>query len=322
MRDPRQAANGNAQLGVDKTVKLEINDSTQQLRMCATHTGLPPLLIVQAGPGLPLLHEVAKFRRHLHLETDFLVCYWDQRGCGIASKQEAQGVSLQQQVHDLRAVLEWVHTETNQAVVVLGISLGGTIVLQAAAHEPDRVKSVIAISPDADTAASDAFVYSFLNEQGALAKSRRLSARLKKLGEPPYTDSAAFQLRASILTDLGGIERGKKFISVIRETLFGMIGTYGLIGAAKALRNMNSIQGALLPPLASLNLFADPPRLAVPIHYIFGEQDPLVPAAIATRLSAAIAAPVSTVTFVPNAAHMVHFDQPEIVRSIAMRAAQ
>ena len=131
---------------------------------------------------------------------------------------------------------------------------------------------------------------------------------MKKLGPPPYTDSAAFQRRARLLADLGGIERGKKFNALLRETLLGMIRAYGFVGMAKALRNLNLIQSRLLPELVSLDLFADPPRLAIPVHYIFGEQDPLIPPAIVQRLPAAIGAPKSTVTRVPDAGHMVHLD--------------
>jgi pimeloyl-ACP methyl ester carboxylesterase len=143
---------------------------------------------------------------------------------------------------------------------------------------------------------------------------------VKRLGKPPYTDSAAFQLRARLLTDLGGIERGKKFSAVLRETLFGVIRTYGLVGTVKALRNMNLIQGELLPQLVSLGLFADPPRLAIPVHYIFGEQNPLTPPTIAKQLSLPIAAPEIATVLVPDAGHMVHFDQPGVVRSIAVKA--
>jgi pimeloyl-ACP methyl ester carboxylesterase len=307
-------------MAIAQTVKLEINGSTQKVRMCAERTGLPPLLIVQAGPGLPLLHEVRKFQQRLHLERDFLVSYWEQRGCGNASQQDAKSVSLLQQVDDLRAILRWLHNETKQAILVFGISLGATIALRAVESEPDKVKSVIAISPDANTAESDAAAFSFLRDQSALAINSRLSERVKKLGGPPYTDSAAFQGRASLLADLGSIEQGKNFNSILRETLFAMIRTYGLLGAAKALRNMNLIQRKLLPELVSLDLFANPPRLAVPVHYIFGEQDALTPRSIVERLPAAVEAPARTAILVPNAGHMVHFDQPEIVRSIAVSA--
>jgi pimeloyl-ACP methyl ester carboxylesterase len=320
MLGPRHTKTGGTRLVIDKTVKLEINGSTQQIRLCAERTGLPPILIVQAGPGLPVLHEVAKFQQHLHLESDFLVSYWEQRGCGMASQQDALSVSLRQQVDDLRTVLQWLQNETKQPAIVFGISLGATIVLQAVEHETDKTKSVIAISPDANTASSDASVYSFLHEQSVRAQSRRLSGRVQKLGEPPYQDSAAFQRRARLLTDLGGIERGKKFSALLRETLFGMIRTYGLVGTAKTLRNMNVIQRKLLPELVSLDLFAHPPHLATPVHYVFGEQDPLTPAAIVKQLPLAVAAPESTVALVPLAGHMVHFDQPEVVRSIAVTA--
>jgi hypothetical protein len=49
-------------LAIDKTVTLDINGSTQRIRLCAERAGLPPFLIVQAGPGWPVLNEVAKFR--------------------------------------------------------------------------------------------------------------------------------------------------------------------------------------------------------------------------------------------------------------------
>jgi hypothetical protein len=58
----------------------------QQVRICAENALLPPLIVVQAGPGFALLHEVRKFQSRLALEKHFTVCYWDQRGCGNASK--------------------------------------------------------------------------------------------------------------------------------------------------------------------------------------------------------------------------------------------
>jgi len=305
---------------INKTIQLDINGSTQKIRMCAERSGLPPLLIVQAGPGFPLLHEVAKFQRQLNLEKDFMVSYWEQRGCGIASRKDAASVTLQQQIDDLRAVLRWLLKETGQATIVLGISLGATLALQAAEHERDAVKAVIAISPDAHTACSDASVASFLSTQCAIANDKRLCAKLMKLGEPPYTDAAAFQLRASILADLNVIEHGRKFSALLRETLFGLIRTYGFLGTIIAMRNMNLIQNKLQPQLVSLNLFSKPLRLAVPVHYVFGEQDPLVPPEIVKQLPSAITTPAATIRLLPDAGHMVHFDQSEIVRSIVMKA--
>ncbi len=309
-----------APLAIDKTITLDINGSRQSIRLCAARSGLPPLLIVQGGPGLPLLHEVAKFQRLLNLENDFLVGYWEQRGCGNTSQNDAQRVCLPQQVEDLRTILRWLHAETQQRVLIFGISWGATIVLQAVEHESDRLTSVLAISPDLQTASSDAGAYAFLQEQALRADRRRVRRRVMELGRPPYLNLAEFQRRARLLADLGTIERDKSFSGLLRELLFGLIRTYGVVGGVRALRNMNAVQCKLLPEIAALDLFAHPPRVTVPVHYVFGEQDALTSVSVVTELPAAIAAPNSTVLRVPDAGHMVHFDQPDIVRSIAVNA--
>jgi hypothetical protein len=143
------------------------------------------------------------------------VGYWEQRGCGNVPGSEARSVGLAQQVDDLRSVLQWLYSETHLRILILGISIGSTIAMQAAEHEADRARAVVAISPDAH---------------------RRQRCR---------------------------------------EFLAALVRTYGIVGALSALRNMTVVLRRLLPEIASLNLFARPPRVTVPIHYVFGEQDVL-----------------------------------------------
>jgi pimeloyl-ACP methyl ester carboxylesterase len=302
-------------LAIDKTITLDINGSRQSIRLCAARAGLPPLLVVQGGPALPLLSEVAKFQRLLNLENDFLVGYWEQRGCGNASARDAQSVSLAQQVEDLRSVLRWLYDETRQRALILGISIGATITLQAAEHEADHVKAVIAVSPDSRTATSDAAAHAFLQQQ-VRGPACQVHRSVMTLGQPPYVDPALFQRRARLLADLGTIEHGKTFSALIREFLVALFRTYGVIGSVRALRNMTIMQRKLLPEIATLDLFAHPPRVAVPVHYVFGEHDALSPASVVKELPAAIAAPAATVRRLAKAGHMVHFDQPDIVRSV------
>jgi pimeloyl-ACP methyl ester carboxylesterase len=228
---------------------------------------------------------------------------------------------MRQQVEDLRAVLHWLHTETRQPIVLLGISLGATIALQAVEHDSSYSKAVVAISPDSHAAMSDASAHEFLQLQSARAGNRRLAERVIKLGDPPFIDTARFQRRARLLADLGAIEHGRRFSALMRETLVGMLTTYGVIGTAKALRNLTVVQRTLLPELASLDLLANTPRVAIPVHYIFGDKDALTPAALIKQLPERVAAPGGRVTVIPGAAHMVHFDRPEAVRSIVLESS-
>ena len=307
-------------LAIDEMIALDINGSKQRVRLCAAQTGLPPLVVVQHGPGVPVLHEVAKFQRRLQLERNALVVYWEQRGCGNASAEEARQVSLAQQVEDLQAVLRWVADRTQQRVVVFGISLGATISLLAAAREGARVKAVVATSPDLQTRAGDAAVDAFLREHVRRAGTRRLRRAVTKLGPPPYLDPRAFQRRVILLTDFDSIERGRTFNALLRETLVAMVRTYGVLGTVRALRNMNVIQRRMLADVATLDLLGHPPQLGVPVHVVFGEQDALTAAFMSSELAGAIGAAGTTVVRVPDAGHMVHFDRADVVRSIAEKA--
>ena len=306
-----------APLGIDRTVRLDVSGSAQQVRICGMRADLPPLLVVQAGPALPLLHEVSKFQRLLNLERDFLVGYWEQRGCGNAPRREAMGVSWPQQIEDLRTVLAWFHAETNQRIILLGISIGATTALRAVEHERDRVRAVIAVSPDSNTQESDATADAFLRHHPGAAANRALARRIANLPKPPYVKAVPFQQRARLLADLGTIEHGRNFGALLREMLVGMIRAYGVGGTVRSLRNMNLVQNRILPQIASLDLFATAPQVTVPVHYVFGNLDVVVAPSAPERLPAAIAAPGSTVIRVPDAGHMVHFDRPDVVRSIA-----
>jgi len=306
-------------LAIDRTITLDINGSRQRIRLCAARTGRPPLLIVQGGPALPLFHEVAKFQRLLKLEDDFLVAYWEQRGCGTAARKDADSVSWPQQIADLRSVLTWFHGETKQPVLILGISIGATLALRAVEHESALTKAIVAVTPDLQNVLSDEAAATFLREQAGRAGGR-LSRRVAKLGQPPYLDPAAFQRRARLLADLGTIEYGKTFRGLFGEMLIGMVRAYGVVGTVTALRNMTLVLRRLLPEIGSVNLFEQPSRVAVPVHCIFGDQDALTSAAMVQRLPAAISAPAMTVVRLPNAGHMAHFDRPDVVRSIVRDA--
>jgi pimeloyl-ACP methyl ester carboxylesterase len=305
---------------VERIVALDIDGSRQRARIRAAREGLPPLLVVQAGPGLPLLNEIGKFQQRLELEDDFTVAYWDQRGCGNAPLRDAQSVSLRTQVDDVCAAIRWLARETGQRVVVFGVSLGATFALQAAAREAGSIKALVAVSIDTDIAAGDAAASDFLHQAATRADNPGIARLVAKLPPPPYMDPKPLQQRARLLTDLGGIENVKGFGELLRGLLVSLVRTYGVFGTLSTLRNMNAIQAKLLPELATFDLFANWPRPAVPVHYVFGSDDALVSQPLVQKVSGMMAKD-DTLVVVHGARHMVHFDAPAAVRSVVVQAA-
>ena len=67
-------------MDIDRREPVRLGESTQWIRIRAANARNPLLLLVQQGPGLPMINEVRTFERVLSLEDDFTVVYWDQRG--------------------------------------------------------------------------------------------------------------------------------------------------------------------------------------------------------------------------------------------------
>jgi hypothetical protein len=61
----------------------------QWIRIRGANASNPVLLLIQQGPGLPMINEVRRFEHLLGLEQDFTVIYWDQRGCGRSLRGSA-----------------------------------------------------------------------------------------------------------------------------------------------------------------------------------------------------------------------------------------
>jgi pimeloyl-ACP methyl ester carboxylesterase len=95
-------------MNIDLLEPVRLGESTQWIRIRAANTSNPLLLLVQMGPGLPMINEAQTFGRLLSLEDDFTVIYWDQRGCGrsLRSPDATRDLSLQAMVSDTEPHLE------------------------------------------------------------------------------------------------------------------------------------------------------------------------------------------------------------------------
>src|SRR5215471_9539172 len=132
-------------MDIDRLEPVQLGGATQWIRIRAANAANPPLLLVQMGPGLPMINEIPAFGRALSLEDDFTVIYWDQRGCGrsLRSADAARGLSLRAMVGDTERLLALLCDRFDGPAVVAGFSMGATVVALAAARRPDLVAALV-----------------------------------------------------------------------------------------------------------------------------------------------------------------------------------
>jgi pimeloyl-ACP methyl ester carboxylesterase len=248
---------------------------------------IPPLVVVHGGPSwdhsylLPALGSLTDLRE---------VILVDLRGCGRSSRDLPEHAYRHHlAAEDLSILITRLGMDQPD---VLGFSYGGSLALRLIEHHPDQVGRLILASA---SAYGDVRVDSDL----AAERARRMGNDQPDFGDPrldPLTRTRDDAMRSAVVHvwDLGLVPAWRSVLARIR------------------------FSGDWLPPfeagLLGPSRPADPEailRIARTSTLILhGEKDMGFPVDAARRLHAAV--PDSELAIVAAAAHMAHFERPEI----------
>jgi pimeloyl-ACP methyl ester carboxylesterase len=181
---------------VTRLERFELNGSIQHALVRGL-VGAPILLLVQAGPGLPMIHEADALQARLNLEERWRVVYWDQRGTGRSAEPGSAPLDERTLSDDVVAIASALCERFGvEAVDVLGFSLGGTLALLAAGREGRTcIRRVVAVGPDIDLQAGELFAWRFAYEEALRRGHRRALRELRAIGAPPHDSSRRFMMR-------------------------------------------------------------------------------------------------------------------------------
>jgi pimeloyl-ACP methyl ester carboxylesterase len=307
-------------MDIDLREPVQLGESTQWIRIRAANTGNPLLLLVQQGPGLPMINEAQAFGRLLSLEDDFTVIYWDQRGCGrsLRPANATRELSVQAMVSDTERLLAMLCDRFGMPAVVAGFSMGATIAALAAARRPDLVATLVAVGMDIDGAAAGKSAYEFALATAHARNNRRAIRQLETIGPPPHLEPKKFTTRVRWATNFGGVRTGHTYHSEARSLLFSLLRSpdYSLADAVRTIRGITAAQAALLPELAALDLAHTLTYLKCPIVMVQGRHDQVAPASSAERYAELMEAPHKQLVWFEHSAHMPHFEEPERFREL------
>ena len=307
-------------MDIDLLEPVQLGRSTQWIRVRAANAGHPPLLLVQMGPGLPMINEIPAFGRALSLEDDFTVIYWDQRGCGrsLRSADATHELSLPAMVGDTERLLALLCDRFGGPAVVAGFSMGATIAALATARRPDLVAALVTVGMDIDGPAMENNGYQFALEAAHARNNRRAIRQLEAIGPPPHLEPRQFATRARWAANFGGVRTGHTYNSMARGLLLSLLRSpdYSLADTVRAFRGMTAAQAALLPELAAIDLPHALPRLDTPIVMAQGRHDRVAPPAAAERYAELLEAPSKQLVWFERSAHMPHLEEPERFRRL------
>jgi pimeloyl-ACP methyl ester carboxylesterase len=310
-----------AREGVDALERFDFGGPAQWALVRGRSRTSPVLLMVQAGPGFPIIQDAASIEARLHLEENFRVVYWDQRGTGKSFDSKAKDpITVQTQVADIRAM---VRALCERLVVshidVVSFSLGGSLSLLACADPSLPVRSLTCVGPDVNLLENDGFALAFALKEAERRGHKGALRALRAIGEPPHVDTKRFMTRVKWVSNFGGVHRGKDFGAMLRDTIRHLWSSphYSLREMVGALRGMGATQASLLPALRGFDLLATPLRVRVPTAVFQGRLDRVTVPERAPVLAEHVGA--EGVVWFEDSAHTPHEEEPQRFREELLR---
>jgi pimeloyl-ACP methyl ester carboxylesterase len=306
---------------IDALDAVHLGGITQWIRICGTDRSNPVLLLMQQGPGLPIINEVRTFERLLRLEKAFTVVYWDQRGTGLSLRNSTAEISVARMIGDTVSLLELLGDRFGRKIFVAGFSFGATFAAYAAVQRPDLVAALVATGMDIDVPMAENHTYDFLLTTARRRGNRRAIRQLEKIGPPPHLAAKQFSTRARWAMNFGGVTTNANFNSLARTLLGSLLRSrdYSVSDAVRTVRGMTTTPAALLPELAATDLVATMPRLEVPIVIVQGRLDQVAPGQAAQRLYDSLTAPSKQLVWFEKSAHTPQYDEPDKFRDLLMK---
>jgi pimeloyl-ACP methyl ester carboxylesterase len=309
-------------MAIDTLEPVHSDGSTQWIRIRGADAANPVLLLIQQGPGLPMLNEARRFEHLLRLEQAFTVVYWDQRGCGrsLRGGQDRDGISRERLTGDTVSLLGLLHDRFGAKTYLAGFSFGATLAAYAAALRPDLVAALVTVGMDVDGAAAGHSAYDFALATARRRGNRRATRQLETIGPPPHLTSKQFATRVRWAANFGGVTTGETYATLARGLLASLVrsGDYSAADVIRAVRGVTTTQAALLPELAGMDLAAALPRLEVPVVMVQGRHDRVAPGEAAQRYATSLQAASKQLVWFENSAHTPHLEEPGKFRDLLL----
>ncbi|MCB0189439.1 MAG: alpha/beta hydrolase [Caldilineaceae bacterium] len=298
---------------------VDINGVAQGIFIKSKDAGNPVLLYLHGGmPDYFLTQGYPT-----HLEDDFTVVWWEQRGAGISfhSDLPSETITQEQLIADTLAMTNYLRQRFGQEKIYLMGHSGGTFFgIQAAAQAPALYHAYIGVAQMVNTRKSEKLAYDYMLQafkaNGNTTMVRRLEAAPVTLagGTPPaylaLRDGAMHSLGIGTTHAMKSVVTGIFFPSLtFREyTLLDKVNLW----RAKARNGVSVLWEESLATDLSQTL----PTLDLPVYFFEGTYDYTCNYSVAKEYFERLDAPVKGFYTFAQSAHSPIFEEPDKAQNI------
>lgn len=270
----------------------------------------PALVFLHGGPGGSL---GALFRRYnAELERHFLVVTWEQRGAGRSYRRSIPSASMTiaQFVRDLENVVKLVKERFCKDKVILLAHSWGTILGTLYAHRhPEDVAAYVGVGQIASMPEGERLSYDFALAEAERRGNRRALAELKRIGPPPHAFSAMRTERGWISRFGGDIYTAPTTPDLLLEAL--RADEFNLLDLIKLLQGSAFSAKHLWSEMSQTDLSSSVLSFDVPLLFLLGRHDRVVPGALAAAYLERLSAPYKKLVWFERSAHNPNYEEPE-----------
>ena len=300
---------------------LEINNTRQYVLMRGWDINNPVLLFLHGGPGATETSMLRKYNSEL--EKHFTVVYWDQRNAGKSydKKFPKDEIKVQKYVQDIDTLTSYLkHRFKKEKILLVGHSWGSRLGMYAIQQHPDNFIAYVGVGQELASFEGELMSYQYaLNKAKELNNTKALK-KLEEIGEPQSGDYTNMyktgiqgywdQKRMLMKLDGDSYKKGI-YLEWILSVWFSR--EYSFLDVVKYMKTFKFSSDNIVkdPDYNNIDFFEQIPEVEIPVFFISGIYDYILPWPLIEKYCANLKAPHKEFIKFEKSGHNPLFEEPD-----------
>ncbi|NJN20198.1 MAG: alpha/beta hydrolase [Leptolyngbya sp. RL_3_1] len=276
----------------------------------------PVLLYLAGGPGGT---DLGAMRADTHLEQNFVVATWDQRGTGksYAAIDPVETLTLDQMVQDTLELTNYLRNRFDQDQIYLVANSWGTVLGTLAVQQhPEYFHAYVGTGQMVSLKETDRLFYTDTLAWAERTGNDALVTTLQNNGPPPYENILNYEPALSHEHEwnpyptLGSSEEMPFNLLVPENTIMDRI---------NGMRGLLDTFSALYPQLQEIDFRRDVPELKVPVYMVLGQYEARGRSVLADEWFEKLKAPMKEAIIFEQSSHRPLFEEPEAFAALMIQ---